>query len=63
MQVKLGESVLTIEANKLTITRLLDNRMYSIIVELDGSIEDLMKKSTNIVKLSNDMFKEFSGYY
>ena len=41
-------------------TRIINSKLLSIIINLDGSIEDLLKKVEIVSSLSDEQYKEFS---
>jgi hypothetical protein len=54
------KTTITIEPLTIYTSRLIDNHMCKINVNLDGTIEDMITKCERVSKLSNDMYKELS---
>ena len=50
-------TTITIEETKILTSRLLDNKMVRLDVELDGTMVDMIAKCERVSKLTNDMYK------
>ena len=50
-------TTITIEPTKIYTSRLLDNKMVSLDVELDGTMADMIAKCERVSLLTNDMYK------
>ena len=50
-------TTITIEPTKIYTSRLLDNKMVRLDVELDGTMADMIAKCERVSLLTNDMYK------
>lgn len=53
-------TTITVEPAKIYTSRLLDNKMYSLEVELDGTVADMIAKCERVNSLDNELYKQFS---
>tara|TARA_R110000851_G_scaffold45642_14_gene111604 strand:- start:1096 stop:1317 length:222 start_codon:yes stop_codon:yes gene_type:complete len=60
MTTKYKNTSITIEADKIYTSRLIDNRLVSLAIGIDGSVIDLLEKCDNISSLSNELYKDFA---
>ena len=60
MTIKQGKTTITIESKLLYTSRLLNNKLYALVINLDGTIEDLLAKVNRVNKLDDKLYKQFS---
>jgi len=59
MTVKLRNTTITIESYKIISSRLINNKLYSISIDIAGSVGDLIIKAERISNLSDELYIKF----
>ena len=60
MTVTIKNTWLTIEPDKVYTSRTINNRLYSMTMSIDGSMEDLIAKCERVSKLDDEMYELLS---
>lgn len=60
MTIRQSTTTITIEVDKLIVSRIISSKLESFTVNLEGSVADLLDKSAKCVALNDELFKDFS---
>ena len=60
MTIKIKDTTITIDGNKLLTSRFISNRLHKVVLDLDGSIGDFGIKAKRVSELDDQLYIEFS---
>jgi len=59
LKIVIKTTTIVLEANVMACTRLIANRVYKIVIEIDGTTRDFTTKCNRVAKLDNELFIMF----